>query len=119
MSQPQIPGEQKEVEEAETKKSGFFYAIMTLGIIIVLIIIISAILYYKKEVQYPAKEEKEPVVEPKKKDYPEVESYVLKGLNKGLTFEQISSALKKAEWSDEIIESVIKNIKDRNRKRDT
>ena len=47
-------------------------------------------------------------------DYEDIKSYILKELNKGFTFEQVTNTLKKAGCSDDIIKSVKKDIKDRN-----
>ena len=49
-------------------------------------------------------------IEAQKYGYEEVRSYILKELNKGFTFEQISESLLKADWDKDMIDLVINEI---------
>jgi len=82
-------------------------------IYIILIVEIILIIYLRKEVislfiGLLGKNKEKP--EAQKSGYEEVRSYILKELNKGCAYEQISESLLKVGWTREMIDKVISDI---------
>jgi len=86
-------------------------------ILYILLIIEIIVLIYNRKVLFSlitdllGKNEEKP--EEQKSKYKEVKSYILKELNKGFTFEQISDTLLKVGWGKEMIDLVINDVKSR------
>ena len=79
----------------------------------ILIVEIILIIYLRKEVislfiGILGKNKEKPVDQ--KSDYEEVKSYILKKLNKGFVYEQISESLLRVGWKKEMIDKVISDI---------
>ena len=115
---PETSDEEIEEDAVSGGKSTVFYVVVTFGILMVIVVSALAFVYFKP---YLTREKEEEIEleeeEPKKSDYSEVEAYMLKELNKGFTFKQVTETLKKAGWNDDIIRSVKKDVKERNRRK--
>ena len=79
----------------------------------ILIVEIILIIYLRKEVislfiGLLGKKKEKP--EEQKSQYEEVRSYILKELNKGCAYEQISESLLRVGWKKEMIDKIISDI---------
>jgi len=80
---------------------------------VILVIEIVLIIYFKKGVFSLIKNllgENKEKPEAQKSAYEEVRSYILKELNKGCAYEQISQSLLRVGWKKEMIDMVISDI---------
>ena len=85
---------------------------------VILVIEIILIIYFRK-ILYSLIEgllgKKKGKTKAQKSGYEEVRSYILKELDKGYAYEQISESLLKVGWTREMIDSVISDIISRKR----
>tara|TARA_Y100000310_G_scaffold130175_1_gene129374 strand:- start:14755 stop:23715 length:8961 start_codon:yes stop_codon:yes gene_type:complete len=121
----QTPKTSEEVEEetdktgtVTSKKSGFFYAMISFGIVLIIIAAVLGIVYYRtrhpEEKKTGDMEKTRAGAAPQNTEFRKLESYILTELNKGFTFKEVHNALKKAGWNEETVKSVMDDIRVRN-----